>query len=165
MSPALWLLDVDGVVNAVSTFPKKSVWKDFTKVQVAKMPIWYSPTVVEFINDANRSGRAQVAWLTTWGEQARAELSPALGLDDFPVWSTESASSGQHGWWKLEAAKRCPTDRRLVWTDDDLRVERLSWEWVGTRADTLALSPWEHTGLDAGDLSRIDRFLRGDKQP
>ena len=48
-APPLWLLDVDGVLNAVTGKPDRTVWPDWQHGSAGadgqSWPIWVSPTV------------------------------------------------------------------------------------------------------------------------
>lgn len=89
MRPLL-LLDVDGVLNAVTARPDPDVWPDWergTAVAAGRAwPIHWSPTVVRAV--VGWRERADVQWLTTWGHDANRSLSELLGLPEMPVVGT-----------------------------------------------------------------------------
>lgn len=89
MRPLL-LLDVDGVLNAVSASPDPRVWPDWQHgCAVAggrAWPITWSPSVVSAVEQWR--SRADVRWLTTWGHHANAGLRALLGLRELPVAGT-----------------------------------------------------------------------------
>jgi len=75
---ATWLLDFDGVLNAVvrrGSRPDRSVWPDWTAITIedshgTRYPVTYSPTVVRFISRVSEAG-VNVVWVSDW--QADAE--------------------------------------------------------------------------------------------
>lgn len=163
-SPPAWLLDVDGVINAVTHESPLGSWDDYRQVIVDGLSVCYSPSVVAFINEVHTAGLAQVFWLTTWEEDAQTQLAPALGLENFPLAGKDPYAGeltfGQT-WWKFEIAKELyeqDPDRAVLWTDDDLVVEPLASSWA--RIVGLGVAPRSHLGLTPQDLRTIAEFLR-----
>lgn len=102
----LWLLDVDGVLNAVTGKPDRSVWPDW-RAGVATAdrqdwPIWYSRTVTETVRRVHEQGLAEVQWLTTWGAWANGSLRHLLDLPELAV-AAEPPQQGRR--WQ----RRLPT--------------------------------------------------------
>lgn len=166
---ALWLLDVDGVLNAATSRPSYLVWPDWTYVtartQGIDWPIWYSPTVIRFIRHVQDSGSAEVRWLTTWENDANGQLAERLGLPSCSVAGCASphacgdVSCG--AWWKWCAARAVQAaepGRPVVWTDDDLRYEQGAKRWA-EKHGVLAIAPETHTGLTPAHLSAIAAYL------
>lgn len=87
----LWLLDVDGVLNAVAIEPDYQVWPRWqrglarTDGLTRAWPIQWAPDVVEHLLRWHAEGRVEIAWLTTWGPDANEELAELLGLPQLPV--------------------------------------------------------------------------------
>lgn len=138
MRPLL-LLDVDGVLNAVTTRPDPAVWPDWQTGQAVaagrSWPIHWSASVVAAV--IGWHGVADVQWLTTWGHDANGGLRELLGLPELPVAGTYADANVPLGagepdpelpgslaavtpaapdeltgrWWKFDVA------RRLVRTD------------------------------------------------
>lgn len=182
MSPPLWFLDVDGVVNAVTRYPDRGVWPDFQRIEARASgtlwPIWFSPTVIEFLARTHLAGRAELRWLTTWEHEANLDLREKLGLADLGVPALKVAgvadpcacrgegdSPGQvrhglQGWWKRCAVEAVLADdpRPFIWTDDDLRIERHAREWARSQGG-LPLAPFPTLGLAPHDLQAITEFL------
>jgi hypothetical protein len=166
-----WFLDVDGVVNA-SPAPARRYLPDFkhTTLRVhdgaepRDVPIWWRPTVVDFINDVARTGRAQIRWLTTWGQQATTLFAPAVGLDPFPVAGGQPASAGSDPadtlWWKVATIRaQVPTTHRVVFADDDLTT-RSRQQLRDTFDDVLLVTTMPSPGLTDQHLATITRFLQ-----
>jgi len=85
----VWLLDVDGVVNAVSRFPDPKVWDDWQSgtavADGTEWPITFSPSVTGTIRRLHEQGLVEVRWLTTWRGNANGSLRDLLGLPEFAV--------------------------------------------------------------------------------
>ena len=91
MRPLL-LLDVDGVLNAVTAAPDPAVWPDWAQGTASAAgrtwPIHWSPSVVAAVLRWREA--ADVQWLTTWGHEANAGLRELLGLPELPVAGTHA---------------------------------------------------------------------------
>lgn len=177
----VWLLDIDGVVNAISRKPDRNVWpRDQWVTGTASSagvdwPILAAQPVLDFIRTVHEKGRAEIRWHTTWQRDAR-NLARLLGLPRFALQECpefeerEQGLAGaapaavSRGWWKYPAAERVVRDegRPLVWTDDDatweLRVHDNGTE-LARLAPTLIVSPQAHLGLTPKHLRNIDAFL------
>lgn len=126
MKPIIFL-DVDGVLNAD---PKPNKRHKYQRTTVLGSPIWYRPEIIDYFNNLDKSGRADIRWLTTWGEQANVNLGPELGLNYFPV-VPEGEGSERHlddDWWKIVAIKKFllakkdnGMDQPWIWIDDEIR--------------------------------------------
>ncbi len=184
MSPPLWLLDVDGVLNAATSSPDRSVWDDWQRGEAVAAgrvwPIWFSPTVCRRIGHLHEEGSVDVRWLTTWEDDANAGLRELLGLPRLPVAGrareVHAGNPGPHGfvgrtpprpapgWWKLTVARRVADPdpmRPLVWTDDDLRYEQEALAWAEDRpGPRLLVAPQTHVGLTPPQLDAIEEFCR-----
>lgn len=179
--PPVWLLDIDGVINAVSRKPDRGVWPKDRWIQGTAhgsgtdWPIHAAGPVVDFIRETHGSGRAEVRWHTTWQHEA-ANVAKLLGLPDFEVQAcpeyavAHQAVAGAEPlpvrgvWWKLPAAERVVGEegRALVWTDDDANRElrgRSGKENLSRLAPTLIVCPRTHIGLTRKHLRMIDGFL------
>lgn len=190
----LWLLDVDGVLNAVTNDPDRAVWDDWQRgeahAQGATWPICFSPTVIRTIRRLSEGRFVDIRWLTTWKDNANGDLLELLELPAFPVAGADvsaeaspsaiTASSGDgppsHGaarpgrpgakrWWKFDIVRelvQAAPNRPLIWTDDDLWVERDAVTWVRDHArSSLVLAPPPAVGLTPRQLRRIEEFCSG----
>jgi hypothetical protein len=173
----VWLLDIDGVLNAVADGPDDAVWPVDQWVRAdarcagSSWPLLAARPVVEFIHRVHRAGLAEIRWHTTWQEDA-AGVARALGLPEFPV---EPCPWFGDRWWKLLAVERVLHEGRpLLWTDDDA-TRRLaadgshascgsqergagrgtSGEARTQRPSALIISPRTSHGLTAAHLRRI----------
>ena len=184
-SPApMWLIDFDGVVNALSRRGGRSFWDDWRTAavphpegeltrrgDVVQLPLLWSRTVVDTIAHAANSG-IDVRWLSTWREHTRL-LPPVLhGLPDLP-WLDENILDPDaaddldprdrmvSGPWKVAVAKAAvPDDAPLLWTEDELRVDMLSEAWRRSRsASTTYIRPNPLTGLIRRDIAAIRAWI------
>src|SRR5688572_23225327 len=171
----VWLLDIDGVVNAISKKPPIFVWpKDqwvITEVtnREGTWPILAAKPVINFINAVADSKRAEIRWHTTWQEEA-LDFGDALGLRSFnvawapefddPTASARAIIAGKPTWWKLPAAQNVVDveKRPLLWTDDDIGWELRRYDWHPVNLGTL--SPDPTTGLTPKHLKLIDQWLK-----
>lgn len=168
----VWLIDIDGVVNALARGPVAGSWPpaEWTQHVVRAdipgsgrmvLPIFVAQPVLDFVMRVHASGAAEVVWHSTWREAAVSDLAPVLGLPTLPVsvapeWTTRPRDV----WWKLPAARRVvESGRRLVWTDDDIAVVPDQVADLAAREDTLLISPDPQAGLTADHLTAIAAFL------
>lgn len=164
MSTPIWLLDVDGVLNAVSKEGDRTAWKDWQKGYAhaggTEWPILFSPSVTGFIERMHAAGRVEVRWLTTWEDDANGELRELLGFTkEFEVAGRRGFGSSR--WWKFDAAQRVrenEPDRPLIWTDDDLGFEREAASWASRHG--LGITPQTHLGLTPKHLRMITDFIK-----
>ncbi|MEU8003466.1 hypothetical protein AB0B66_20105 [Catellatospora sp. NPDC049111] len=174
----IWLLDIDGVINAVTDLPDRRVWRGHQWVRTAaasnediEWPILAATPVLDFLRRVHEQGRAEIWWHSTWQHNS-VNVGTALGLPSWPVRDCPEFVSmdavlasplvtRKHTWWKLPAALRVLDEGRpLLWTDDDVRHQLRAADtrrW-GNRA--LVLAPPVQAGLTPRQLRRIDRWLR-----
>ncbi len=185
--PPLLLLDVDGVLNALSDHDEHlAVWQDWETGHAASAltswPILFSPAVVERLVAWHVSARVELQWLTTWGHDANDELRRLLGLpalevagtyDDLGATAevgdslasfTPSAPDPLTGsWWKYDVVQavlaRHP-GRALVWVDDELHAsDSPHRRWAQDHPLVTAIGPNPRTGLSPADLDRVAAVL------
>lgn len=139
----IWLLDVDGVLNAVchpSRPPRTwDSWRSGTAIAAGeRFVITFAPELMTGIRDLHESGMVEIRWLTTWGHDANRSLRHLLELPEFPV-AGEPAYA--EAWWKLPCAVRAAQDERpLIWTDDDLDYSEPARAWAA-KLDALTIAP------------------------
>jgi hypothetical protein len=157
--PPVWLLDVDGVVNATrpgwSAAPRRAT-------AYADGDGWrlrWAPALIDRIRTLHVSGTVEVRWATTWCAYAtqleRMWRLPALerAFNEPLLGSAADAA-------KLAAARRVvASGRRLVWTDDEVVPssgpvhDELT---AGGRA--LLIAPAPNRGLQPEHLDAIEAF-------
>ena len=166
--PPILLLDVDGVLNAVTLdLPEgwqRGIYNGFV--------LSWDPTVTARLRELHEAGRVELQWLTTWTENADKLLAGPMGLprglkthgrDDVLPTGFEGELRGISGWWKLAAARavaETEPGRRIVWIDDDLaeQAEDTS-EWLAANAQVLVVAPDFLVGLTHERLDAIEAWL------
>ncbi|WP_436525162.1 hypothetical protein [Actinoplanes sp. HUAS TT8] len=159
----VWLLDVDGVVNAYRAgwYGAPRVVQVYSAGDAYDYRIRYEPRLVEAIRRIHVGGRADVTWCSTWCSDA-AGLERAFDLPELPRAFHERVTGAAASEAKLAAARRViASGRRLIWTDDveiDLHSE-VCEPWAAD-GRALLISPNATRGLRSRDLRRIERFLQ-----
>lgn len=133
---------------------------------------FFAPVIAE-INALSRERLARVVWLTTWNDEARTVLAPAVGLDEFEVCpqprdlqSRGWVSHPRRGeiWWKtgrvLEHIAGQP-GTPYVWTDDLLDRDVKRALRADTRSHGLLPTTMATPGLTLTNLQRVRAFLGG----
>lgn len=168
----LWLLDIDGVVNARAATALSAPWSPELWIQrtvsapidgrgLASLPVLAARPVLDFITSVHEAGVAEIRWHSTWRGAAITHLAPVLGLPQFPMsiapeWQTRTDSFS----WKIPAAQRAvAAGRRLVWTEDALTPRGLTDASAAGLDGALLISPRPQIGLTPGDLTAIAAFV------
>lgn len=164
MTRPIWLLDVDGVLNALHRDPlRHTIFRANNGLQIA-----YDPEVLARIIQMHHDEHVEIRWLTTWEDEANTHLTaqfewPLLelaGNRDFELDRTLQ-------WWKAPIAKTYVDEgRRVVWTDDDIgpafRQGEIEWvKDVDIPEQLLMISPDPDVGLEMRHLDMIERWLHG----
>lgn len=148
-------LDVDGVISPVAdNLAPTTGFGDFRQAEVWGFAIWWSPMMISEIIDLSRD--VQVRWLTTWGHEAVTELSPVLGLPEFPVEATLSLVDLSLPWWKLRAVQRHQPP--FVWVDDDIADSPEAQDYA-LETNSLAIAPFVDVGLTPDHIAQIRQFI------
>lgn len=180
MTVPVWLLDIDGVINAATLKPDPHVyppgsWQEGHAVSNGRRwHIWWSRPVIDFINVVHASGRAEIRWHTTWQHEAQA-VADLVGLPEFPVADAPEFLTGSQEaararledrpevWWKVGAAERVVLDekRPLIWTDDDIGdgLARARHSIFHENDSVLLVCPPLRVGLTPRNLLGIGKFL------
>lgn len=126
----IWLLDVDGVLNAFDDRgPVLGDWDDWEFFSARGFPMRYSPAMCSRIRALHETGQVEIRWLTTWGRHANTDLTP-MGFPQLKV-AAEQPLRGKGGWWKFPPAKELfDAGHALIWTDDDLTSSQGAVSWL-----------------------------------
>ncbi|AVT39407.1 hypothetical protein [Plantactinospora sp. BB1] len=159
----VWLLDVDGVINARSPqwgrAPRRAdVWSHADRCEY---PMRWAGALVDRIRRLHESGVVEVRWCSTWCPEADLlerlwrlpVLDRALLCDPVPA--------GELGWpVKLAAAHAVlAAGRTLVWTDDEAIPDRdRLLDRAVARGHALLIAPDPGRGLRPADLDAIETF-------
>lgn len=181
MEKPVWLLDIDGVINALgSEFACATAWPGddwhsgwATAADGDKFWITAAEPVLEFIRRVHEEGLAEIRWLTTW-RGAAVNVARLLNLPRFPCQQEYPSSTGaqkeraHYVWWKQPCAEHVVEveQRSLVWTDDDLHRElSIKARHKLQKAGALLVRPDDITGLGPADLTRIENYCRASVIP
>jgi hypothetical protein len=159
----VWLLDVDGVLNATrpgwGAAPRKSkVWSSSSSFEFT---IRWAPALLDRIHNIHRGGLAEIRWCTTWCCDADA-LELLWHLPELGRAFTEPINGYAASVAKLAAARQVLADgRRLVWTDDaEVPTSGDLFGDVAADGRALLIAPDERYGLQPRDLDAIEAFLK-----
>lgn len=161
MGKPIWLLDVDGVLNAViknnPTGP--GMWTEWEKFKASNgFTLTYSPQLIKRMNDLVVADKVEIVWLTTWFDQIDA--LPFTNWHGFRVGNTKDEYHNRLEWWKLPVAQRLwEPDRKMVWTDDDINFDREARNWAGRQENVLAICPKTIIGITPKQMDMIEEFL------
>lgn len=175
MSRPVWLLDFDGVINALSSRGGKSVWDTWRTARitdpenfVGSYPLLWSPAVVSTVALAVDCG-VDVRWLTTWKQHT--VLLPAVveGLPNGLPWISDDGidiDSDKHPQrWKPFAARAAVSDDApLLWTDDclDYILTTDDRSWLRTRrGGSTLIVPRGTIGLSQRNIREINEWIGG----
>jgi hypothetical protein len=134
----LAFIDVDGVLNIISSKPlKPGMTQQEMTVQGRKYPIRLKPEVhADLLRELEEAG-FEMAWGTTWEDEANRLIAPELGLSRWPVAMVEGAwlelptpelvrDLGGYN-WKATGILALAGDRPFIWIDDDLWKPDHAW--------------------------------------
>lgn len=160
-TPPVWLLDVDGVVNATrpgwSAAPmRRTVYAD------GEWTLRWAPALVRRIRHLVAAGHVELRWCTTWCPHAGL-LERLWGLPELPRTLTDDEcwlSPGRIDAAKVDAARKVRADgRRLIWTDDTaVPAFGPLHEELTADGRALLIRPVARVGLLPLDMDRIEAF-------
>lgn len=171
MAKTLIFLDVDGVINALSTgAPRQNTgWETWKRIKVNGFWIRYSPDLLRELESLAALPDVEVVWLTSWCNAAPTKLSRAIGFDasTWRVIGKDLYDIDPYGrgfdWWKFVALTKelvSDPDARFVWLDDDLRYERDATTWAsGCGKLGLWISPNPLHGLTVKHVEAVREFV------
>lgn len=167
MTKPVWLLDIDGVLNAVD-YPTSTLrfktWPQDTwlNARIMKFPMSVATAVRDFIRSSHESGLVDIRWHTTSWQDDVERITEWLDLPDFPVHRATNQHGWDRTWWKLPSALSVVhlEHRPLIWTDDDLNYELPPRQKKRLQEDgALLICPKTEVGLSPAELRRINKFL------
>ncbi len=178
-STPIWFLDVDGVINAITSrdtdrFQSGRANPDGPGAGNYQFSIRWDASIIARINELQDSGRVKVMWLTTWGSGANGQLRELIGINELEVADEPPSMRGYAsyddnepapgGWWKAGTVRtfveNSPANRKFIWTDDDIIHEPHAIEYIGSH-NILAIAPLEYVTLVHDDIDKIELFLDG----
>ncbi|CRK60373.1 hypothetical protein [Alloactinosynnema sp. L-07] len=160
----VWLLDVDGVLNAVRPGWGRAPRQGTASSGGLGYRMHWAPALIEEIIRLHRAGLVEIRWATTWADDI-AQVERLLRLPRFPTaFSTLGVDPSVKAPERKAAAALEIVEvecRPLVWTDDDAipasgpLIERLTAIGV----PTMFVRPNPRHGLQPEDVRAIEEFL------
>jgi hypothetical protein len=164
----VWLLDVDGVLNAHRPGWGDKVAEGAARAGGGQFWIRWSPELVERLVAIDATGAVEVRWATTWVPWIDS-IEQLLGLPSWHVaWDGPYDGAGTPALptpiRKLRSALEVVEHERrpLVWTDDDAIPShgRERDRIVNAGVPFLLVSPATRAGLQLSDIEAIEEFVR-----
>lgn len=159
MNRPVWLLDVDGVLNATrpgwSAAPKTAMAYD----KGIGWRLRWAPALLDRVRLVIASGLVDVRWCTTWCNAADQlerlfrfpELPRALSPEDLFIDKDRA---------KLDAALSVvDAGQRLIWTDDDVIPVAGPERAKLIDAGALLIAPKSRYGLTRAHIDEIEVFI------
>ncbi len=161
MEPPVWMLDVDGVVNA---FGEPGWAEPSRRIIISGSAVRWAPQLIARMRALQAAKLVEIRWSTTWCGDVwdLGLLAMTLELNCTPAFSYRPP----HKTWgdlKAEAALDVlAAGRRLIWTDD-CEVGGARWlfpqfEEAEQDGRALLIEPRPDRGLQPEDLDKIEAF-------
>jgi hypothetical protein len=165
-SRPVWLLDVDGVINA----PRAGWHRAPRSIQVYSATdkqayrIRWEPRLIAAIRRIHDTDLADVIWSTTWCPDI-AYLEAALRTGEYEVAFRVRPSHLTWAELKVQAVLDALDEgRRVIWTDDvEVDVARDMFPQIAAAEKAgraLLIAPHPNRGLRPEDLDRIETFCK-----
>jgi hypothetical protein len=163
MNRPVWMLDIDGVINANKpgwgAAPRRTTCAGFT--------IRWAPALIQRIKDIRRAGLADIRWSSTWCVEP-SYLSNLSDRIDLHLDSAFTSLPADGTFEQLKAAAALAVldeSRRLIWTDDtEAGVAPDRYPVLGDAVRdgrALLIAPRPNRGLQPEDLDAIEAFATG----
>lgn len=164
MPAPIWLLDVDGVINASRAGWGSPPNRRHAISQGRQYALKYSAELVKAIRTVHNEGLAEVRWCTTWCPDAD-QLERLWGFPPLIRMWDEYPSSGYVDDLKRSAARDVLAQgRRLIWTDDEVTPLPDSspqlYAELTNIGRALLIRPNSGRGLRPNDITEIINFCK-----
>jgi hypothetical protein len=155
MKPIVWLLDVDGVINASKagwSAAPRSGWA-YSKGVGYRMR--WAPALIERIRKVHLEGSVEILWATTWV----GDTDGLQRLFRLPEFNSARSQSMSTPYKRMAAEDVVDSGRQLIWTDDEAipTVGGLYDKLVD--AESLLIAPKPNRGLRPEHLDMIDEYV------
>lgn len=166
MEPLI-ITDFDGIINPMAQMPFERQFPDmvesfFIEHDGGHVAVTYSQTVHDFYHEL-AALPVEVRWLTSWCRDTTV-FPHYLGLPDFP-WIDDpwEPKDGLSVWWKLLAMKQIAPGRRVLWLDDEIRVDPDGsiQQFIEDHGNITTIVPETSKGLSPAHLDQIRAFVAG----
>lgn len=155
----VWLLDVDGVINAPDPGWGAAPHSDHVYPGGPRHMCW-APALITRIRALHDSGRVDIRWCSTWCSDAD-RLEALFGLPRLDRAWYDRLTSTAAAAAKLAAARDIlDRDRPLIWTDDtEVPASGPVHDELTRRGRTLLIAPSPRHGLQPDHLDAIEAFV------
>jgi hypothetical protein len=159
---AVWLLDVDGVINVTRPGWGSAPRRGYACTGGQEFRIRWAPALVDRIRALHQGGLVHIRWCSSWCGDAR-QLENLLGLPRLEYAWTEERTGPAATLAKLAAARDVlARGHRLVWTDDGaVPTSGPVFEELTAGGQVLLIAPVPSRCLQPEHLEQIEQFLRG----
>lgn len=148
----VWLLDVDGVINASKAGWSAQPYSGWAYAKNNSYRMRWSPNLIQRIRKVHSSDSVEILWATTWVGYTR-QLEELFKLPAL----LSAGATGMSIEDKQDAARAVlASGNRLIWTDD----EAIPLTWFSDH-DKLLIRPKPSRGLRPEHLDLIDNFVLG----
>jgi hypothetical protein len=160
MGRPVWLLDVDGVLNAARPGWGAAPHAGTAYSDGESYRLRWAPALVDRIRALHRAGTVEIRWCTTWCSDAD-QVERLLSLPRFERCWHHRLGSTAAALAKLAAARDI-VDRGgwLIWTDDEVvPTAGPVHDELTVAGRTLLIAPSPSRGLQPEHLDAIEAFL------
>lgn len=159
--PPVWLLDVDGVINASRPGWSAPPRKGYAYAGAHEYRLRWAPALIQRIRDLHKAGAVEVRWCTTWCAYAD-QLERLWALPPLGRAFTDDINGHAASVAKLAAARQVLAGgRRLVWTDDtEVPLFGDVHDDLTAAGRALLIRPRGSTGLQPDHLDQIEAFAK-----
>jgi hypothetical protein len=160
----VWLLDVDGVLNADRPSWGGLAGKGTAKFEGHAFRMRWAPRLMVQLSGLHRDRVVEFRWATTWVDQI-GQIEALFQLPGFPLAFSGLPSGPQTQVPDLKgkaALHVVETERRpLIWTDDDAIPlgGPLRRRLQASGQPLLLIAPDPNRGLEPADLQAVTEFL------
>ncbi|MFJ6570342.1 hypothetical protein ACIQNU_23290 [Streptomyces sp. NPDC091292] len=161
MKPLL-LLDIDGPLNPYLAL-SGPVPDGYTLYRTRPESWTQSPYLPVLLNPDHGerllglTTRFELAWATTWKDEANEWIGPKLGLPRLPYidWPEMHGAAPDGTYWKTQYVVAYAAGRPFAWVDDEITARDTGW--VTDHHGGAALLRWVHpgTGLTRTDFEAL----------
>jgi hypothetical protein len=155
----VWLLDLDGVVNATRPGWGGPPRRGVVYAESQEWRIRWAPALVDRIRALVVAGAVEVRWCTTWCAWTD-QFERMWRLPELPRTFTEPINGRAAAEAKLAAARKVLADgRRLIWTDDDeVPLFGPLYDELAAGGRGLLIRPASNRGLQPEHMDLIEAF-------
>lgn len=160
MGQPVWLLDVDGVINASRPgwggAPRSGT--AYSGVNAYRMR--WAPALLDCIRALHRAGSVEIRWCSTWCAEIE-QVERLLALPRLTRAWSDHLSADAAATAKLAAARDVLTrGRRLIWTDDvEVPTSGPVHDELTRGGRALLIAPSPNRGLQPEHMDVIEAFI------